>query len=157
MRKTVIGSDVGSDLELFDGRDGVDGLPHSEAVVVDFPDYRRVYVSGTGAIDERGRVVAPGDAAAQLEHIYGTLGELLEAADGELRDIVRLRLVTEPLTEAEYLDVVRVRQRFLEAGHEPASTVIEAAEVGVEGMRLEVDADAVVPREGWEAAESEPR
>ncbi|MFB6360340.1 MAG: Rid family hydrolase, partial [Halobacteriales archaeon] len=114
MRKTVIGADVGSDLDLFDGVDGVNGLPHSEAVAVDLPGYRRVFVSGTAAIDERGDVVAPGDAAAQAEHIYGTLSELLGTAGGGLADIVRLRLITEPLTEAEYLEVVKVRQRYLE-------------------------------------------
>ncbi|MDZ7701499.1 MAG: hypothetical protein U5J98_05210 [Halobacteriales archaeon] len=73
MRKTVIGADVGDDLDLFEGVDGVDGLPHSEAVAVDLPGYRRVFVSGTAAIDEAGDIVAPGDAAAQAEHIYETL------------------------------------------------------------------------------------
>lgn len=155
MRKTVIGADVGSDLDLFDGVDGVDGLPHSEAVAVDLPGYRRVFVSGTAAIDDAGDVVAPGDAAAQAEHIYGTLAELLAAAGGGLADVVRLRLITEPLTEAEYLEVVKVRQRYLEPGHEPASTVIEAADVGVEGMRLEVDADAVIPEDGWSVANAD--
>ncbi len=149
MRKTVIGADVGNDLDLFEGVDDIAGLPHSEAVAVDLPGYRRLFISGTAAIDGSGTVVAPGDAAAQAEHIYDTLSELLAAAGGELADVVRLRLITEPLTEAEYLDVVRVRQRYLEPGHEPASTVIEAAEVGVEGMRLEVDADAVIPADGW--------
>ena len=155
MRKTVIGADVGSDLELFDGVDGVDGLPHSEAVAIDLPGYRRVFVSGTAAIDGSGDVVAPGDAAAQTEHIYETLSELLATVGGGLEDVVRLRLITEPLTEAEYLEVVAVRQRYLEPGHEPASTVIEAADVGVEGMRLEVDVDAVIPDDGWSVGTAE--
>lgn len=155
MRKTVIGPDVGSDLELFEGVEGVEGLPHSEAVAVDLPGYRRVFISGTAAIDGAGDVVAPGDAPAQLEHVYGTLSELLGAVGGGFEDLVRLRLITEPLTDEEYLDVVRVRQRYLEAGHEPASTVIEAADVGVEGMRLEVDADAVIPEDSWTVTSTE--
>lgn len=152
MRKTVIGPDVGSDLELFEGVAGVDGLPHSEAVAVAFPGYQRVYVSGTGAIDEGGAVVAPGDAAAQLEHVLETVSEILALVDGDLRDIVRMRLVTEPLDEAEYLDVCRVRASYLPEGHEPASTMVESPSVGLEGMRVEVDVDAVVPDDGWTVA-----
>lgn len=149
MRKTVIGPDVGRDLELFDGVDGVDGLPHSEAVAVDLPGYRRVFISGTGAVGDDGAVLAPGDAAEQLRFILERLADVLAAVDGELQDVVRYRVVTEPLDEDEYLEVTRVRSAYIAEGHEPASTVIESSSVGIDGMRLEVDAEAVVPRDGW--------
>jgi enamine deaminase RidA (YjgF/YER057c/UK114 family) len=150
MRKTVIGPDVGSDLELFDGVEGVDGLPHSEAVAVELPEYTRVFVSGTGAIDEHGDVVAPGDPAAQLRTILESIEEMIERVDGDMRDVVRMTVLTEKLTEDEYLDVCRVRQSFLVDGHEPASLMNETDDVGVEDMCLEVEADAIVPRNGWD-------
>lgn len=150
MRKTVIGPDVGSDLEMFDGVDGVDGLPHSEAVAVALPDYTRVFVSGTGAIDENGDVVAPGDPAAQLRSILESIEVMLAQVDGEMRDVVRLTVLTEELTETEYLDVCRVRQSFLAEGHEPASLMNETDDVGIDGMCLEVEADAIIPHDGWE-------
>lgn len=150
MRKTVIGPDVGSDLDLFEGVEGVDGLPHSEAVAVDLPGYTRVFVSGTGAIDEDGEVVAPGDPGVQLRVILAAIEEMLTLVGGGMRDVVRMKLVTEELTEEEYIDVCRVRQSFLADGHDPASTMIESEEVGIDGMCLEVDADAIVPAEGWE-------
>lgn len=157
MRKTVIGPDVGRDLDLFDGVERVDSLPHSEAVAVDLPEHRRVYISGTGAIDAAGDVVAPGDAAAQLDYVLGTVADILDQVGGDMRDVVRMRLVTEALDEAEYLDVCRVRADYLVEGHEPASTLIESPSVGIEGMRLEVDADAVVPYDGWSAVDSVDR
>lgn len=149
MRKTVIGPDVGSDLELFDGVEGVDELPHSEAVAVDLPEYRRVFISGTAAIDAEG-VVAPGDAAEQMRAILRTIADILALVDGGMRDVVRMKLVTEELSEEEYLDVCRIRESFLPEGHDPASTMIESDDVGLEGMRLEADADAIVPKEEWE-------
>ena len=150
MRKTVIGPDVGSDLNLFEGVDGVDGLPHSEAVAVELPEYTRVFVSGTGAVDDNGDVVAPGDPPAQLRTILESIEEMLAAVDGRMRDVVRLTVLTEELTEEEYLDVCRVRQSFLAVGHEPASLMNETDDVGIDGMCLEVEADAVVPHDGWE-------
>lgn len=150
MRKTVIGPDVGSGLDLFDGVAGVDELPHSEAVAVDLPEYRRVFISGTAAIDADGSVVAPGDAAEQLRTILTTIEEMLALVDGDMRDVVRMKLITEELSEEEYLDVCRVRESFLPEGHDPASTMIESDDVGLEGMRLEADADAIVPSGEWE-------
>lgn len=150
MRKTVIGPDVGSGLDLFDGVAGVDELPHSEAVAVDLPEYRRVFISGTAAIDADGSVVAPGDAAEQLRTILTTIEEMLALVDGDMRDVVRMKLITEELSEEEYLDVCRVRESFIPEGHDPASTMIESDDVGLEGMRLEADADAIVPSGEWE-------
>ncbi len=149
MRKTVIGPDVGRDLDLFDGVEGVDGLPHSEAVAVDLPAYRRVFISGTGAIDDEGAVVAPGDAAEQFQFILERMAAILATVDGDLEDVVRYRVVTEPLDEEEYLAVTRVRSAYIAEGHEPASTMIESPSVGIDGMRLEVDAEAIIPRDGW--------
>lgn len=150
MDKTVIGPDVGSDIDLFDEVDGVAGLPHSQAVAVDGADGRRVYVSGTGPIDGDGAVVAPGDVAAQTETILETIAAILDRVGGEFDDVVRLTVYTDELTEAEYLDVCRVRERFLTRDHYPASTMVKTADVGIEGMRVEMDADAVVPRDGWD-------
>lgn len=149
MRKTVIGPDVGRALELFDGVEGVDGLPHSEAVAVDLPQYRRVFISGTGAVGDDGTVVAPGDAAEQLRYILERVAAVLATVDGELEDVVRYRVVTEPLDEEEYLAVTRVRSAYIVEGHEPASTMIESPSVGIDGMRVEVDAEAIIPRDGW--------
>ena len=150
MHKTVIGADVGEGLDLFDGVEGIDGLPHSEAVAVSLPGYTRVFVSGTGAIDEDGAVIAPGDPGEQLREILGAIEEMIGHVGGDSRDLVRLSLLTEPLTEEEYLDVCRVRQAFLADGHEPASVMHELDDVGVDGMCLEVEADAVIPEDGWD-------
>jgi enamine deaminase RidA (YjgF/YER057c/UK114 family) len=150
MRKTILGPDVGAGLDLFDGVEGVEQLPHSEAVAVDFPEYRRVFISGTAAIDADGSVVAPGEAVEQLRTILATIEEMLALVDGDMRDVVRMKLISEALSEEEYLDVCRVRESFLPEGHDPASTMIESDNVGMEGMRLEVDADAVVPNGEWE-------
>lgn len=110
--KTVIGPDVGNALELFDDVEGVNGLPHSEAVAVEPPEYMQVFVTGTSAINDDGDVVAPGELAAQMRAILESREEMLAAVDGTMQDIIRLTVQTEELTEEEYLDVCRVRSRF---------------------------------------------
>ena len=46
-----------------------------------------VYVSGTLAIGEDGRIVGEGDAKAQTRHILESIKSVLEAAGGSLSDI----------------------------------------------------------------------
>jgi len=46
-----------------------------------------VYVSGTLAIDKEGRTVGIGDAKAQTRFILESIGAVLEAAGGSLKDI----------------------------------------------------------------------
>ncbi|WP_254864697.1 RidA family protein [Halovivax gelatinilyticus] len=150
MKKTVIGADVGSDLSVFDSVDGVSGLPHSEAVVVDHGTHKQLYVSGTGPLDSNGDVVAPDDVAKQLQYVLDTIEELLALAGGDLRDVVRLELVTEALDDDEYIETCRVRESVLPDDHLPASTMITSPSVGLDGMRIEADAEAVIPADEWE-------
>lgn len=150
MRKTVIGPEVGDGLDLFDGVDGVDSLPHSEAVAVELPSHTRVYIAGTGAI-ESGKVVAPSDPGAQMRHILETIGDILAAVDGAMEDLVRLDLYAEPMSETAYLDVCRARTELLAEGHEPASTMVETEDIGLEEMVIEADADAIIPNGSWES------
>jgi enamine deaminase RidA (YjgF/YER057c/UK114 family) len=150
MRKTIVGPDLGENLDGFDDGEGVDGLPHSEAVVVELPDYTRVFIAGTGPLDGDENLVAPGDPVAQIEAILETIDSIVTVAGGDRRDIVRMNLVTEPLTPDEHRGVSAARHRFIPEGHEPASTTVVTDQVGLEGMRLEMDADAIIPRDGWE-------
>ena len=46
-----------------------------------------VYVSGTLALGEGGRVLHPGDAAAQTKHVLETISITLEAAGASLADV----------------------------------------------------------------------
>lgn len=150
MRKTIVGPELGEKLDVFDDVAGVDGLPHSEAVVVELPDYTRVFIAGTGPLDEDENLVAPGDPVAQIEVVLETIDSIVAIAGGDRRDIVRMNLVTEPLTDDEHRGVSAARHAFIPDGHEPASTTVVTDQVGLEGMRLEMDADAIIPADGWE-------
>lgn len=150
MRKTIIGPDLGENLGRLDDADGGKGLPHSEAVVVELPEYTRVFIAGTGPLDADENLVAPGDPVRQLETILESIESILETAGGDRRDIVRLNLITEPLSEDEQRAVSELRHAFIVDGHEPASTTVVTDHVGLEGMCLEMEADAIIPRDGWE-------
>lgn len=116
----------------------------SDGVVVHAPGHARVYVSGR---------VAEGDSIEEqtrgvLESIEADLADL----GGSMRDVVRVRVyVASPHLDEESLETVhRVRAEFFEPGHYPASTLVEVEGLVRDRYVIEIDADAVVPDDGWE-------
>ena len=64
-------------------------------------------VSGTTAIDRRGRVVAPNDAAAQTRRIFEIITSALTQTGGSLEDVVRTRMfVTDIASDADAIGEV---------------------------------------------------
>lgn len=57
------------------------GVAFERATAVDYADRRHVYISGTASIDNKGRIVAPGDIKAQTLRMLENIGVLL--AEGE--------------------------------------------------------------------------
>ena len=53
---------------------------------------RLLMLAGQDASDGEGRIVAPGDLIAQYEQVIKNLKTVVEAAGGELQDIVKLNI-----------------------------------------------------------------
>jgi 2-iminobutanoate/2-iminopropanoate deaminase len=98
-----------------------------------------IFVSGLLALDESGVLVGPGDAAAQAEHIFGTLSRILAACGCGLDDVAKLGFFLVDLADRGALSAVR---RRVFGAHQPASTLVQVAGLIGEGTLLEVEAIA---------------
>ena len=103
-----------------------------------------LFLSGLAALDPATqRAVHEGDIAAQAEFIYGNVLEVVRAAGGHPRSLVR---TVEYVTEAglaRYRDTAPVRAGLLAAPY-PASTGVVCAGLLRPEFELEVDAMAVL-------------
>ncbi|MGH7630010.1 MAG: RidA family protein, partial [Gemmatimonadales bacterium] len=91
--------------------------------VVVAPAGRTVYVAGQVSLDSAGRVVGPGDFRAQTERVFANLEVALRSAGATFAGVVK---TTTFVTDVAELAVVReVRERYLDAGRLPASTLVE--------------------------------
>ncbi|MFI6299929.1 Rid family hydrolase [Nonomuraea sp. NPDC050790] len=101
-----------------------------------------LYVSGQAAFDENGDVVAPGDMAAQAEHVFGCLEKILADQGAGFGDIAFIRSY---LTDMGQAPAYReVRRRHI-TGTPPASTTVEVSRLFMPGLVLEVDAIVALP------------
>jgi aminoacrylate peracid reductase len=102
-----------------------------------------LFLSGTTAADEQGRIVGPGDIVAQTRYIFRKLGRLLEVAGGGFEHIVQ---TTEYITTTEhYGRTAEVRREFFK-GPFPTATGVIVAGLLREGALIEISAVAVLPR-----------
>ncbi len=102
-----------------------------------------IAVSGTTAVGEDGKVVAPDDAYRQAQQCIRIIQRALEACDAGLPDVVRTRIY---LTDIDDWQAVAKAHAEAFGDHPPASTMLETSRLIDPAMRLEMEADAVVNR-----------
>jgi enamine deaminase RidA (YjgF/YER057c/UK114 family) len=100
-----------------------------------------VFVSGTTATDEAGRVVGAGDPEAQTIYIIEKIGRALAALGASLDDVVRTRMYV--ARAGDWEAVGRAHARFFGATR-PASTLVEIGALVGPDYLVEIDADAVI-------------
>lgn len=104
-----------------------------------------LFVSGAAPVDGAGRLVGGGDVVAQTRQVLTNLGAVLEAAGAGFGDVAK---VTVYLTDMDDRQLVNVaREEFFGAAR-PASTLVEISRLAIEGMKVEIEAVAVIPGDG---------
>lgn len=119
---------------------------YAECVVVEHHDHDRVHVSGVTSNEPHD------DMGDQTRDVLEQIEEIVDGAGGTMSDVVRVRVYVESpaLTQANFDAIHAARREFFDPGSYPASTLVEVEGLIREGRLIEIDADAVVPHEGWE-------
>lgn len=104
-----------------------------------------VVVSGTAPVAEDGGVAAPGDAYGQARRCLEIIAAALEELGARPADVVRTRIF---VTDIEQWDAIgRAHAEFF-GEDRPACTMVEVARLIDPEMLVEIEADAIVDREG---------
>ena len=100
-----------------------------------------VFVSGQAGRDPRTGTVAS-DVEAQTEQCLRNVATILEAAGSSLQHVVRCGVFLVDMKEFPKMSAVYAR---MFGDHRPARTTVEVSGLPGEGLRVEIDAVAVVP------------
>ncbi len=100
-----------------------------------------IYVSGTTAINEKGQVLAVGDAYEQTRIALRRIEQALAEAGGQMTDIVRTRMFVTDMNCWE--EIGRAHGEFF-AAIRPATSMLEVSRLIDPAMLVEIEADAIV-------------
>ena len=102
---------------------------------------RLLYIAGQVARDAEGNVLAPGDIRTQAREVFQNLQRVLQAAGGELADLLK---ITTYITKIEdFPAVAEVRREFF-PGELPASTLIVVSRLAQPDLLIEVEGMAAL-------------
>ena len=101
-----------------------------------------VYIAGQVALDENWELVGLGDPEKQAEKIWENLEKACVAAGGKASDIVKITVFHSDIRNAEA--EMKVRARYFPEGKYPICTMVQAANLGLPDLLMEIDAIAVV-------------
>ena len=113
---------------------------YSPGLLVEHGGTRTLYVTGQLAVDPAGNVVAPHDAAAQTEYVFGLIGSILKAAGMDFGDVVKVDTFLTHMPDFEKYSPIR--NRFF-ADTRPVSTLLEVKGLAREGCCIEIEVLAV--------------
>jgi enamine deaminase RidA (YjgF/YER057c/UK114 family) len=144
MRKTIVNPAAGERIGYAQGTDTEPA--YAEGVVVSADGYDRVFLAGLTSRD------SDLDAYGQTRDVLEQMRADLDRVGGAMDDVVRVRVyVAEPhLDDENFRAIHEARGEFFDPEHYPASTLVEVSGLVREGKLVEVDAEAVVPDDGWE-------
>jgi 2-iminobutanoate/2-iminopropanoate deaminase len=101
-----------------------------------------VFVSGQAGREPGTGRLAP-DVEEQTAQVLKNLATILEAAGSGLQHVVRCGVFLVDMTEFPKMNAVYARAF---GAHRPARTTVEVTGLPGEGLRVEIDAVAVIPR-----------
>ena len=102
-----------------------------------------IWVSGTTATDENGKIVGVGDAAAQTRYALQKIGRALEEAGVTFADVVRTRTFVTDISQWEAIG--RVHGEYF-GDIRPAATMVEVSKLIEPDHLVEIEVDAFVSK-----------
>ena len=99
-------------------------------------------------MDASGRITAPGDMVAQFSQALANLRAVVDAAGGQMSDVVKLTLfVTDKRAYRAQLKPIGEAYRAVFGRYYPAMTLVEVKSLFDDEALIEVEGMAVLPEE----------
>lgn len=116
------------------------GSAFDQGQVRDAPS-RILTVAGQGPVDEEGRLLHEGDAAAQIALAMTNVEAVLAAGGMDLRDVLRLTIYAADMDAilASYGVVV---ERLAVSGATPPASLVGVSRLAIPGMLVEIEVTA---------------
>ncbi|NHA04428.1 RidA family protein [Mucilaginibacter sp. HC2] len=117
---------------------------YSQAVTIDLGKNTMLILSGQVALDKDGHLVGKDDISAQIQQVFTNIKNIVEAAGGNMNDVVKLNYY---MTDVSQVQVLRgIRDKFVNTVHPPASTLVQVSKLFRDDILVEIEATAIIQK-----------
>ncbi len=100
-----------------------------------------IFVSGTAAVDENGKIIGVGSSYHQTKYIFQKIEKALKALGADLEDVVRTRIFVVNIGDWE--EIGKAHGEFFK-DIKPAATMVEINNLIDINLLVEIEVDAVI-------------
>jgi enamine deaminase RidA (YjgF/YER057c/UK114 family) len=118
-------------------------VPYAYAATA--PEIGLIVTAGACPLDDRGRVVAPGDIAAQTRQAFDNLRIVLQECGAEIRDVLKTTIFVSTSSRDDLI----IAWNEVAGGfgdHDPPSTLLGVTVLGYPDQLVEIEAIALAKR-----------
>jgi enamine deaminase RidA (YjgF/YER057c/UK114 family) len=112
---------------------------YSQAILID----KTLYVSGSMAVDENGRLVAPGDMAGQMRAAYGNIRRTLAAHNADFQEVVKETIYTTDMDAL--LKASDLRFEYYDKERLPSASWVQVQRLVDPAFLVEIEVVAELP------------
>lgn len=100
-----------------------------------------IHIAGSLSVDEAFAPLHPGDMAAQISEIYGSVTKTLAAFGADLSNVVRETIFVTDMDAFLAANAIRIEAL---TGHRPATTAVEVRRLAFAECMIEIEMTAVL-------------
>src|SRR3989344_8240080 len=116
---------------------------YSQGTAVDIDRMRLLFITGQVALNSKGNIVGKNNITKQSDQVFKNIAIILTEAGGNFSNVVK---VTNLITDIKlYPKFSRIRNKYLKNSL-PASSLFEVPKLFKEGLLIEVEAIAIIPK-----------
>jgi enamine deaminase RidA (YjgF/YER057c/UK114 family) len=117
---------------------------YSHAARIDLGTVTMLVISGQVALGNDGIIVGQGDMSRQADQSFKNIKSIVEAAGGNMGQIVKLSFY---LTDISQIQRVReVRDRYINTVAPPTSTAVQIGKLFRDDLLIEIEATVIIPK-----------
>lgn len=123
---------------------------YSHVAIVDLGNCEMIVMSGQVPLDSKGNLVGKDNLAKQADQVFFNIQNIMAELGGTMDNVIKIGIYMVDVSQIQTLRAIR--DKYINLEKPPASTLVEVRKLFRDDVLLEIEATAIIPKKGFNAA-----